>query len=270
MAIAPSMRALAQNIASAHGDRTKAVLEIIEEAERVAADAQELITGFQASRREEAAQLREGLAQGVAQRKPGINALLGNARQSVRRFRSQRKEAAGKLRKELARSRSRRESDVGELLKSARDLVTDLGKSRQETGEKLRNDLAKGRADRESGGKEMRSEFHKSRAEVRSDIDEARAAWQEPIRGVKKATVKATPRVVKAKVAKTVPSGEEIPDLEAKLLAAISSNPQGITLTEVAESLGVIPIVFGRAARKLVDEGRVRKENKSYFPIARK
>jgi len=157
---------------------------------------------------------------------------------------------------------------VGELLKSALDLVRELGESRQETGKKLRNDLAKGRADRESGVKEMRGEFHKSRAEVRSDIDEARAAWQELIRGkpAKKAGVRMPPKVEAPKAEEV--AEEEIPDLEAKLLAAIREHPEGITLSEVAGDLGVAPIVFGRAARKLVDEGRVRKEDKAYFPIA--
>ena len=309
MGIASSMRDLAQNIAFSHEDRTKTVLEIREEAERVTGDARELIRGFQGSRsksgaqlrkdlakdkasrksdvkemlgdareliegfqtsrRKEGAQLHKELAQGLAERRSDVNNILADAQQIIRDYQSRRKETGSKLRDELAQSHASRESEVGGLLKSAQDLVTDLGKSRQETGEKLRKDLAKGRDDRESGVKEMRSEFRKSHAEVRSDIDEARAAWQELTRGVKKATVKATPKVVKAQVAKAVSSEEETPDLEAKLLAAINEHPKGITLTEVAESLGVATIVFGRAARKLVNEWRVRKENKTYFPIAR-
>jgi uncharacterized protein YicC (UPF0701 family) len=305
MGIASSMRDLAQNIASSHEDRTKIVLEIREEAGRVTGDAQDLIKGFQtsrsqsgaqlrkdlardkasrksdvkkmlgdarglikgfhASRRKEGAQLREDLARGAADRRSDVNAILGDSRQSIRDFRSRRKEASSELREELAQSHASRKSEVAELLKSAQDLVTDLGKSRQETGKKLRKDLAQGRADRESGVKEMRSEFRKSQAEVRSDIDEARAAWQELTRGVKKATVKATPEAVKAEVTKAAPAEEETPDLAAKLRAAIREHPEGITLTE-AESLSVAPIVFGRAARKLVDEGRVRKEDKAYFP----
>ncbi|MDP2730177.1 MAG: hypothetical protein Q8O55_06830 [Dehalococcoidales bacterium] len=300
MGIAPSMRDLAQNIASSHEDRTKAVLEIMEGAERVTGDAQDLIKGFQTSRtqsgnqlrkdlardkanrkssvkkmlgdaqglindlqvsrRKESAHLRKELAQGSAERRSEVSTILGDARQIVSTFQSHRKEAGSKLREELAQSRSSRESEVGDLLKGARDLVSDLGKSRQETGKKLRKDLAGGRADRESAVKEMRSGFHKSQAAVRADISEARDAWQELTRGVTKSTVK-------AEVAKAVPAEEETPDLEAKLLAAIREHPQGITLSEVAENLGVAPIVFGRAARKLVDEGRVHKEDKTYFPV---
>ncbi len=321
MGIVSSMRDLAQNIASSHEDRTKAVLEIREEAQRVTGDAQDLIKGFQtsrshsgaqlrkdlvkdkasrksgvkkmledaqASRREEGAQLRKELAQGVAERRSEVNAILGDSR-------SRRKETGSKLREELAQSRSSRKSEVAELLKSSQDLVTYLGKSRQETGKKLRKNLAQGAAARKSEAHVMLNDFQRAhnqmgtqlrkeladydrgiksevagmRQETKADLGEARTAWQELTRGVKKAAVKATPKVVRAEVAKAAPVEEETPDLETKLLAAITEHPEGITLTEVAESLGVAPVVFGRAARKLVDEGRVRKEDKSYFPVLR-
>ncbi len=232
-------------------------------------DAQGLIRGFQTSQQKESAQLRRELAQGVAGRRSEVNAILGDARQAIKSFQSQRKEAGSKLRGELAQSQSSRESEVGELIKGAQDLVKDIGKSRQETGKNLRKGLAKGRADWESGVKEMRSEFHKSQEAVRADIDEARAAWRELTRGkpAKKARAKMPPKVEAPKAEEEV-AAEEVPDVEAKLLAAIREHPQGITLTEVAESLGVAPIVLGRASKKLLDEGKIRKEDKAYFPLA--
>lgn len=239
---------------------------------RMLRDTQGLVKGFQTSRKKEGAQLRKGLAQGADERRSNVSATLGDARQTISTFQSQRKESGNKLREELTQSRSSRESEVGELLKGAQDLVSDLGKSRQESGKKLRKDLAGSRADRESAVKEMQSEFHKSQAEVKADLKEAAVAWQELTRGkpAKKSAVKAEPEAVKVGVAETVPAEEEIPDLEAKFLAAISKHPQGITLTEVAESLGIAPIVLGRASKKLVDEGKVRKEDKAYFPVASK
>lgn len=309
MGIASSMRELTQDIASSREDRAKTLLEIREEAKRITEDtrdlikgfatsrgkaatqlrkdlardkasrksdvkkmlgeAQGLIKGFQASRKKEGAQLRKELAQGAAERRSEVNKIRGDARRAIGSFRSQRKETGSKLREELAQSRESRESEVGELLKGAQDLVKELGRSRQETGKKLRKDLAQGRADRESAVKRMRSEFHKSQAIVRDDINEARAAWQELTRGkpAKKARVKMPPKAEAAKVEEEV-AKEEIPDLEAKLLAAISQHPQGISLTEIAQSLGVAPIVLGRASRKLLDEGKIRREDKLYFAVA--
>ena len=301
MGIASSMKELTENIASSHEDRTKTVLEISQEAKRVSGDARALINGFQTSRREagaelrkdlardkasretvvkgmlgdaqglikgfqasrkkEGAQLRKGLAQGVAERRSEVDAILGDARQAIESFQSQRQEAGRKLREELAQSRSSRESEVGELIKGAQDIVRGFTKSREETGNALRKNLTKGRAERVSGVDEMRSAFHESQAAVRADINEARAAWQELASTVPTGVgLKVAPRVKKAT--------EEISDLEAKLLAAIREHPEGMTLTMVADSLGVAPVVLGRASRSLLGEGKIRKEDKSYFPVA--
>lgn len=296
MGIAPAMRELAQSIASSHEERTETVLRTREEARHITEDARVLIKGFQASRgkagaqlrkdlardkasrksdvkrmladaqasrEKEGAQLRKELTQGVAGRRSEVNAMLGD-------FRSRRKEAGSKLKEELAQSQSSRKSEVAELLKSAQDLITVISESRQDTGKMLRNDLAKGRAERESAVKEMRSEFHKSQAAVRTDINEARAAWQELIRGkpAKKARAKMPPKAEAPKAEEEVVE-EEIPDLEAKLLSAINAHPGGITLAEVAESLGVVPVVLGRASRRLLDEGKIRKEDRLYYLVAR-
>lgn len=57
--------------------------------------------------------------------------------------------------------------------------------------------------------------------------------------------------------------------MEAKLLAVVNEQPEGMTLAEAAESLGVVPVVLGRAARSLLKSSRIRKGNKIYFPVMR-
>ena len=59
MGIASSMRDLAQNIASSHEDRTKTVAKVKEEASQTREEARDLIKGFQASRKELKAELKE-------------------------------------------------------------------------------------------------------------------------------------------------------------------------------------------------------------------
>ena len=74
-----------------------------------------------------------------------------------------------------------------------------------------------------------------------------------------------TPPKVAAPVAK-----EEIPDLDAKLLAAVNEHRTGVTLVEAAESLGVAPIVLGRASKGLLKKGTIRKKEMLYFPVSAK
>ena len=59
MGIASSMRDLTQNIASSREDRTKTVAKVKEEASQTREEARDLIKGFQASREELKAELKE-------------------------------------------------------------------------------------------------------------------------------------------------------------------------------------------------------------------
>jgi len=58
----------------------------------------------------------------------------------------------------------------------------------------------------------------------------------------------------------------EMSELETKLLEAIRNNLGGATLVQLAERLEVAPVVAGRAARSLLDAGKIRKEGNRYYP----
>lgn len=305
MGIASSMKELVEGIVSSHEDRTKTVIEIKRDAKRITedtrallkdfrtsrsgasaelrkdlardkinrksdvkrtlVDAAELIKGFHASREKQTTQLRKGLAKEAVERRAEVNTIRGDARKTMRTLGSRRKEASGNLREELAQTRSSRESEVEELLKDARDLVKEFAESREEAEKTLRKDLARGRTARESevkairtGVDEMRTGFRQSQARVKVDINAARDVWQELTHST----------LAKQSAIKTNTAEGENPDMEAKLLAAIAKHPHGITLTEVADGLSVVPIVLGRVSRRLVDEGKIRKQDKTYFPVA--
>ena len=296
MGIGSAMKELVQDIASSRKDRVERVSEIKEEAKQVRGAAQDLIRTFQSSRKQGGVQLRKGLARDKASRKSGVTGMLKDLRNSRREegarrrqelahaaaelrsevkgmlevFCSDRKETGSELRKELAESRSTSKSEVSELLKKAQDLIRDFKGSRKKMGSELRRELAQSTADRKSEVKKMRHEFGRAQAEVRGDLKEARVAWQglATTKGARVKVPKVKPPVAEEEKVEVPIAEEGIPDLEAKLLAAISEHPQGITLAEVAESLGVAPIVLGRASRSLLEKGKIRKEEKLYFPVA--
>ena len=69
-----------------------------------------------------------------------------------------------------------------------------------------------------------------------------------------------------APVVETATGVETVPDIEAKLLSKVAEHPDGgVTLVEIAESLGVVPIVLGRAVKNLIEKGKIRKEDRLYF-----
>jgi len=57
----------------------------------------------------------------------------------------------------------------------------------------------------------------------------------------------------------------EMSEMEIRLFEAVMGNPEGITLQELAERVGVVPIVAGRFMRNLLDVGKIRKEDKRYY-----
>ena len=194
-------------------------------------EANEMLGSFKASHKKMGAQLRKDLAQEKAK-------MRGEVRTMRSGFQSSRKEMSTELRKNLAQGEAARKSEAQQLRKELADY--DRG---------------------------IKSEVAGMRQETKADLGEARTTWQGLAHTMeaKRARVKVPPKA-KVPIAKEE-IAEELPDLEAKLLAAINKHPNGITLTEVADSLGVVPIVLGRAARSLLDKGKVRKEDKLYFPV---
>lgn len=307
MGIASEMRSLTQDIASSRQDRVKRLREMRQEASKTREEAKDLIKSFQASRKETgvhlrneltrdkaqrkseakgilkeaqnilrsfttsrnetSAELREELSKGTADRRSDVRETMKDARKAIRGFKTSRKKMSSEVRKELGQSRSRAKSEVAQLLGDAQALINDFGRFRREGGNRLRKELAKNRAERESGVKQMQSDFGKARLNLKGELQEAAGAWRELV------GIKARPKT-KIREQKKVPEAraphKEIANLEGKLLAAINAHPDGTTLAEVAYSLGVVPIVLGRASRSLLDKGKIHKKEKLYFPVAGK
>jgi len=261
MGIAWGMKELAQGIVSSHEERTKRIEEIRKETQQTRQEAKDLVSDLQASRKEMVTQLRKDLAQDKAERKTEVSGLIKD-------FQSSRREMSSELKKQLCQGVENRKSEVKQMLTDAQGLIKDFQSARNEMSSELKKQLHRGVESRKSEVKQMLGDFGKAQAEVRADLKEAHDAWQELI-SKKKAVVKVLPKVKKVEEERVeAPAVEkEVPDWEKKLLTAIRENPNGITLAEVAESLGVAPVVLGRASKSLLERGEIRKEEKLYFPV---
>jgi hypothetical protein len=149
----------------------------------------------------------------------------------------------------------------------AQDLVRQFQTSRKQESTRLRTVLAQERAERESEIREMLKGFQGSRKETSAQINKQLANTRQAKRAGVKVPPKAEAPGAEEELAKAPFVENEIPDLEAKFLAAIIGHPGGVTLTKVADVLGVAPIVLGRTVKRLVNNGRIHKEGKLYFPI---
>jgi predicted transcriptional regulator len=305
MGIASEMKELTRNIAFSHKDRTKGINEIRKGVKGARVEARDLIHSFKDSRQETNRQLRQNLARDKTRRKSETTAILEEAQNIIKDFKASRKEAGVELRNDLSRATTERQSEVkktlgeaqklikgfgasrqkvsnqlrkdlglsranvkyevGELRGNAQSLIKDFQTSRREAASQLRGDLSQSKVNRESDVKQMLSDFSRTCGDVRADLKEARDAWRGLASNMQaKVDVAKNPPTTEAPIVK-----EEIHDLETKMLAAVGEYPVGgITLAELANILGVAPVVLGRVSKSLMKKGKIRKAEKLYFPAA--
>jgi len=275
MGIAAGMKDIVQDIVSSHEDRVKRIGEIGEEAKEVRREAQSLIMGFEAYRQETSRQLRRDLSRDKAKMGAEVRAMrsgfqsshkemslavhqnLAEHTQSVRGHVAEMRQEIGashqdmsrKLRKDLAQGAAACKSE-------AKGILNDFKKSRQQTGVQLRKELT-------NYDRGIKNEVAGMRQETRGDLGEARTAWQ----GLASTMPAKRSGAEIPQEAETL-AAEETIDLEAKMLAAVNEHPEGMTLSGIADIIGVAPVVLGRTVKSLVDKADIRKEEKLYFPVS--
>jgi len=60
---------------------------------------------------------------------------------------------------------------------------------------------------------------------------------------------------------------EEVAEVEERVLEFINSHPEGVRVGDMGESIGIARTRLGVIAKRLLEEGRVRKEENLYFPL---
>jgi hypothetical protein len=298
MGISNSMRELTQDILSSTEERAKELTKIKEGTNILRQDAVDMVKDFSISRGETSRQLSQELSQSVADRKQVVMQSLENAQSMIQDFHDSRRKSGEQLCKELAQgnkllvqNEKKRKQEVGEMLDAfqnsreetgvelrkdlangkakiklevkealtnARDMVNGYQSSRQTMGAELKNDLVKDRDERKANVEDMRNDFRKAQAEVQADLKGASNIWKEM----------GSPTLKKSFGGKQSPniSMKTSLNLKEQLLSIVNQHAKGITLSKVAKELGVVTIVLGKAAKVLLEEGKVRKKAKIYFP----
>jgi hypothetical protein len=208
--------------------------------------------------RAEVKTMRSGLAQGVAARESEVHVMLND-------FQGSRQQMGAQQRKELAQHKA----EVGAEVKTMRSGLAQGVAARKSEVKGMLNDFQGSRQQMSAQQKKLLADYDRGiksevagmRQETIADLREARTAWQ----------ALASNGQAKGGGAEILPKWEAPPhNVEAELLAAVIEHPKGITLTEVADNLGIAPIVLGRASKSLLDKKLIRKKHKLYVPASAK
>lgn len=269
MAIADGMKRITENIVTSHDVRVKALDNLV-------ADTRKTLKGFASDRKKMSKEQAKNLSDFV-------EGLSKSVEDMLKEFQKSHKHMSNNQAKSLADFVNNLTNDVGSMLngfqkergKMSKELKNKLAKEVKEIetyvkkrlkefdeahiemSDALKESLAKYVGDIISGVKRLLGEY-------RLDMKKAANAWQ----GMSRTLVNARKgrSVVSEVEEEEVPPETGMEELEERVLEFINSYPEGVKVSEMEEPLGVARTRLGVIAKRLLEEGKVRKEENLYFP----
>ncbi|MEK6591349.1 MAG: hypothetical protein AABZ11_11805 [Nitrospinota bacterium] len=237
MEIANSMKGITEDIISSYNIRVKAFADL-------AADTQKTLEDFASERKERSEEQAEGLSNFV-------EGLSKGTRDMMKGFRKNRKQMSEKQTKMLAEFIKNLSGDVGSMLHGF-----------QKGRVKMSKDL-KGMLTMSVGN--IVGETRKLLGEYSSDMKMAAHAWQDMCKALSAARKNSA--VVSVEGTKKEEAVFHEAEMEEKILKLVRRHPEGLKVGDMKEHLGIVSTKLGAVAKRLLEEGKIRKEENLYFPL---
>jgi gas vesicle protein len=257
---------LKADLAKGEEDRLKNFKAMMAEIQKFVSDIAEevsaMIKRFQEEHKAMANEQRKNLEKGEGDRLKAFNSMIAKIQEGIKEIETYVK---NKL-KEFSDAHA----DMSEELKKAlAKYVDDMVKATK----KLMGDIQKRQEERNAEVADLLEAFKTEREEMAANW-QALTATMAKKRGIMpkvEAEVKVRPVKEAIEELKPVEEVEEevTPEmkLEKKVLKFIEKHPKGVKVGDMEETLGVARTRLGVIAKKLLDEGKVRKEENMYFPL---
>jgi len=275
MNIAESMKSLTEQIIVSHDMRVKALGDLV-------IDTKKTLQDFTAVRQNMSSRQAKDLADFV-------NSLSKSVDNMLKDFHRDHRNMSDEQAKNLA-------NFVVDLTKHVGNMMKGIQKAHKEMADNLNKSLGKGESDRLKDFKAMMGDIQKYVSGIVSDTKKLLSEYSSDMmktsniwNGMSKTMAKArkggavAPKVAKVaaevkvmpvkeaikEAAKEVEEKEASPemDLEEKILGFIKSHPEGVKVGDMETALGATRMRLGIIAKKLLDEGKVRKEENQYFQL---
>ncbi len=225
----------------------------------------------------------------------------------IAKFDKEHKEMSVELRTKLAADVAERVAYTKSMLKEFQKWLSELTKENQKLAQKLRKDIANGDAKRlkdyndmmkgiQSDVKNLKKAIASMLGDFSQDRGQAAASWKKMsdiisqlrkkgfVAPVKSEIKKIEKIEVKKEIPVVAPAVEEpivekkkiIPEtaieltLDEKVENFINSRPDGVRVIDMEEPFGETRMKLGYVAKKLLDEGKVQKQDNLYFPKIRR
>jgi len=293
MGIAGDVKNLGEDIVASYNARVKAIGTIVK-------DTRNTLKGFHAEHKEMSEKLKEDLAKGEKERLTGFKAMMADVKKFVSdivvdgtaklmkqiqteqternkgvadllvNFAKDHEAMAAELKKNLAKGETDRLEDFKEMMKGIQKYVADVVKETKRLIKEIQ-------ARQDERNKEVLDTLEA----FKTEREKMAANWQNLVATM--ARKRGGKPVLEAKeevstVNEFVKKIEKVPEkakaketvemsLEERVLELINKHPEGIRVGNMEKPLGTTRIKLGQAAKRLLDEGKVRKEENLYFPL---
>lgn len=219
-----------------------------------------MIERFQKEHKAMADELRENLEKGEVDRLKTFNDMMGNIQQDINQIETY---VANKL-KEFSDAHAGMSEELKKMLA---EYVADMVKATKQ----LMGDIQKRQKERTAEVADLLETFKTEREKMAANW-QALTTTMAKKRGIKpKVEAEVKVRPVEEAIKEVIEEEEEevTPemDLDEKILQFINKHPEGVMVGDMEETLGVVRMRLGVIAKKLLEEGKIRKEEKMYFPL---
>lgn len=220
-----------------------------------------MIERFQKEHKAMADELRENLEKGEADRLKTFNDMMGNIHQDINQIETY---VANKL-KEFSDAHAGMSEELKKMLAN---YVADMVKATKN----LMSDIQNRQKERNAEVADLLETFKTEREKMAANW-QALTTTMAKKRGIKpkvEAEVKVRPVEEAIEEAVEEVEAEEAPpeiSLEDRVLEFIEKHPEGVKVGDMEKPIGVPRMRLGVISKKLLEEGKVRKEEKMYFPL---
>jgi hypothetical protein len=236
-------------------------------------DTHDLLKKFDKEHLDMTTEMRNELHTNLIERVAYTKAMLLKFQQRLSEINHENQEMAKALRKDLSQNDAKRLKDFNDMFTGINVNLTDIQKRVREIQKYATKFLNEFSTDRKQGAATW-AKMTESIAAMRKSfgtvpIPAKRVAKKEeaPIEADAVKDIIVDKEVISAEVVPEVAGSQKVLNLEEKVLDYISKHKNGVRVSDMEGPFGETRMRIGFISKKLLDEGKVRKIENSYFPI---
>jgi len=219
-------------------------------------------------------EMRNELHTNLIERVAYTKEMLSTFQQRLSEISHENQEMAKALRKDLSQNDAQRLKDFNVMFTGINVNLTDIQKRVHEIQKYATKFINEFSTDRKQGAAtwakmtESIATMRKSFGTVPNPAKRVAKKEEAPIEAVAVKEVIVEEEVILAEVVPEVAGAQKVLNLEEKVLDYISKHKDGVRVSGMEGPLGETRMRIGFITKKLLDEGKVRKIENSYYPIA--